>query len=76
MRWKHGQTSHIVVQLARTEAGTVLEIADDGVGLPEPLRPRHGIGLRIMAHRASMIRGTFHVGRGTAGGTVVTCIVP
>jgi signal transduction histidine kinase len=73
---KHGQAKRIIVQLARTEAGTVLEILDDGVGLPDPLPPQRGMGLRIMAHRATMIGGALTVRRGPAGGTVVTCTVP
>jgi signal transduction histidine kinase len=73
---KHGQPKRIIVQLARTEAGTVLEIFDDGVGLPDPLPAQRGMGLRIMAHRATMIGGALTVRRGPAGGTVVTCIVP
>jgi len=73
---KHGQAKHVVVRLARTEAGTVLEILDDGVGLPDPVPPGRGIGLRIMAHRASMIGGSFAARRGATGGTIVTCTVP
>ncbi len=73
---KHGNAKRIVVQLAKTEAGTVLEIADDGVGLPEPLPTGHGMGLRVMAHRATMIGATFTIRRATTGGTVVTCTVP
>ncbi len=73
---KHGQAKRIIVQLARTEAGTMLEIIDDGVGLPDPLPAQRGMGLRIMAHRATMIGGTFTVRRGAAGGTVVACTMP
>jgi signal transduction histidine kinase len=73
---KHGQAKRIIVRLARTEAGTILEILDDGVGVPDPLPPQRGMGLRIMAHRATMIGGTLTVRRGPAGGTVVTCTVP
>jgi signal transduction histidine kinase len=73
---KHGQAKRIIVQLSRTEAGTVLEILDDGVGLPERLPAQRGMGLRIMAHRATMIGGALTVRRGPAGGTVVTCAVP
>jgi signal transduction histidine kinase len=73
---KHGQAKRITMRLARTEAGTVLEILDDGAGLPDPLPAQRGMGLRIMAHRATMIGGTLAVRRGPAGGTVVTCTVP
>lgn len=73
---KHGLAKHIVVQLSRTEAGTVLEICDDGTGLPEPLPVGQGMGLRIMAHRATMISGKFTVQRGQSRGTSIVCVVP
>lgn len=73
---KHGQSKHIIMQPAKTEAGAVLEILDDGAGLPDPLPAQHGMGLRIMAHRATMIGGALTVRRGPGGGTVVTCTVP
>lgn len=73
---RHGHAMDITIQLAKIEAGTVLEVCDDGVGLPDPLPEGHGMGLRIMAYRAAMIHGTLAVRRGAAGGTEVTCILP
>jgi signal transduction histidine kinase len=34
------------------------------------------MGLRIMAHRASMIGGAFNVRRNPEGGTTVSCELP
>lgn len=73
---RHGRAKLIVVQLARTEAGTMLEIADDGVGLSDASPTTRGMGLRIMAHRTAMIGGTFAARRAADRGTVVTCTVP
>jgi signal transduction histidine kinase len=73
---KHGQARHILIRLSRSGTGTQLMVIDDGVGLPEPLPPGDGMGLRIMAHRASISAGKFAVARGATGGTVVTCTVP
>jgi len=73
---KHGHANRIVVQLARTETGTVLEIVDDGVGLSDPSPSGHGMGLRIMAHRTAMIGGSFAARRAVEHGTVVSCTVP
>ena len=73
---KHGHAKRIIVQLARTEGGTMLEIVDDGVGLPDSSRATPGMGLRIMAHRTAMIGGAFAARRATDRGTVVTCTVP
>ncbi len=65
-----------MVSLAATPAGVRLSVHDDGVGLPADGRRGTGMGLRIMAHRAAMIGGTFSVEPEPAGGTTVTCEVP
>ena len=56
---KHGRAKNILIRLDASEESTVLSIKDDGVGLPEALPKKRGMGLRIMAHRAAMIGGTF-----------------
>jgi signal transduction histidine kinase len=70
---QHGKANEITISLTGSDRETTLSIADDGVGLPETLPARRGMGLRIMNHRASMIGGTLSVERAPAGGTVVTC---
>ena len=71
----HGHAKQITIHLAKTEAGTELEIANDGESLPDPLPESPGLGLRIMTHRAMMIGGALTIRRGESGGTVVTCIL-
>jgi len=73
---KHGHPRHILIRLSRSSAGIHLAVIDDGDGLPEQLPQTDGMGLRIMAHRARILGGTFVVSRGATGGTVVTCTVP
>jgi hypothetical protein len=47
------------------------------VWLLTSLRSLHrGLGLRIMAHRASMIGGSFSAEPAPTGGTIVTCSIP
>ncbi len=72
---RHGRARHIEIVLTREAKSVRLSIADDGIGLSEAPRlgRQQGLGLRIMAHRASMIGATFEVCRGEAGGTVVVC---
>ena len=70
---KHGKASQIVIQLETLDDGIVLEVKDNGSGLPDPPPKTAGMGLRIMAHRASMIGATFTARRDGSGGTTVAC---
>ena len=70
---KHGKARNIVIRLETMDEGTVMQVKDDGVGLPASVPRNSGMGLRIMAHRASMIGATFQVGRDDSSGTVVSC---
>lgn len=70
---KHGKSKNIIVQLETLDDGIVLRITDDGIGLPTERNHSEGMGLRIMAHRTSIIGGTFDARRDGAGGTVISC---
>jgi signal transduction histidine kinase len=71
---RHGKARHINIRLDFTGNEIVLTIIDDGIGLPENARNGDGLGLRIMAYRASMIGATFNIERlSSLGGTRVTC---
>jgi signal transduction histidine kinase len=71
---RHGKARHINLRLDSTADEIVLTIIDDGIGLPENARNGDGLGLRIMAYRASMIGATFGIERRSSlGGTCVTC---
>jgi signal transduction histidine kinase len=73
---KHGKAKNINVCLETMDDGISLRVKDDGVGLPALPPKNAGMGLRIMAHRASMIGAKFSVRRDDPGGTVVSCLVP
>ena len=71
---RHGKARHIDISLDSADNGIVLTIIDDGIGLPENARDGDGLGLRIMAYRASMIGATFNIERlSSLTGTRVTC---
>ena len=73
---RHGKARHVNICLDSTEDETVLTVTDDGIGLPENARAGDGMGLRIMAYRASMIGATFHIERlSVLSGTRVTCML-
>jgi signal transduction histidine kinase len=53
-----------------------LTIGDDGVGLPDIPPGGKGMGLRIMAYRASVIGAIFTIERLSPHGTRVRCQLP
>jgi signal transduction histidine kinase len=71
---KHGRARTITMRLTDVGQLTRLTIADDGIGIPQPV-PGNGVGLRIMRYRATSIGASLSVERGPAGGTVVTCTI-
>ena len=72
---KHGKGKNISIQLEALDDGIAMRVKDDGLGLPDSLPRNAGMGLRIMAHRASMIGAIFSAKRDDTGGTVVSCVL-
>jgi signal transduction histidine kinase len=72
---KHGKARNVSVQLETLDDGIALRVKDDGTGLPAPLPKSAGMGLRIMAHRASIIGAIFEAKRDASGGTIVSCVL-
>jgi signal transduction histidine kinase len=71
---RYAQATHCTLRLA-LEAGTlVLDVADDGVGLPAEATA--GVGLASMRERAAELGGTLSITTGPAGGTRVTASLP
>ena len=73
---RHGKARHVNICLDSADNETVLTVTDDGSGLPENARNNQGMGLRIMAYRASMIGAVFNIERLPSRGTRVTCTLP
>ncbi|MEA3212216.1 MAG: hypothetical protein QOE70_5273 [Chthoniobacter sp.] len=70
---KHAAPGEIRIGLERRDGTVVLEVDDDGDGLPEPLPPGGGIGLTVMRHRAQIVGGVLEIGSPPAGGTRIAC---
>jgi signal transduction histidine kinase len=74
---KHARASNIEVALVLREGRTVLEVRDDGVGLPDECE--EGLGLRIMRNRAGVIGAELTIEaaaqrrQSEPRGTLVTC---
>lgn len=65
---RHASARTITVRLSGSPV-LELEVRDDGVGIPDPLPPGTGSGLRIMRHRAGLIGGMLRIERLPGGGT-------
>lgn len=70
----HAAARHAILELAVDDDDLVVEVRDDGHGLPE--LPRAGIGLTSMRERAEELGGSFEVARAAEGGLRVTARLP
>jgi signal transduction histidine kinase len=70
---KHGHCKSISLGLGAVDDEVSLTIKDDGVGLPDQMDQRAGMGLHIMNYRAKMIGASLDVRPGVGGGTMVVC---
>ena len=70
---KHGDCGAISVGLGAVEAEVTLTVKDDGVGFPNSMDLKGGMGLSIMNYRAAMIGASLDIRRGAGGGTIVIC---
>lgn len=73
---KHGGATAIELRLETPGERVRLVIQDDGVGIPEPARRVPGMGLRVMAHRVTVMRGTFAIESVFPHGTRIVCEAP
>jgi len=74
---KHARPRRIELVLDCSSPSTAtLTVHDDGIGRRAAQSRRGGLGLRMMAHRARTVGGSFKLEDDPDGGTLVTCTVP
>ncbi len=71
---RHARASHVAVSLVGTDRDLAVQVADDGVGLPDPL-PRSS-GISNLMNRARNLGGTATWTGNEPTGTVMTWRVP
>lgn len=71
---RHAKPTHVSVRIDATDDTLSIEVADDGIGMPEGHLP--GGGLATMGRRASELGGTCTVTSDPDGGTVVIASIP
>ncbi len=72
---RHAHASRITVALRGSKDGLILEVEDNGEGLPGKTS-EGGMGLRTMAYRARFLEGEFTMAPLPKGGTRIFCRVP
>jgi PAS domain S-box-containing protein len=74
---RHAQANHVDVHLHRSERTLLLEVHDDGRGIPpEALANPRSLGLLGIRERARRLGGTVHIEAIPAGGTIVSLEIP
>ncbi len=73
---KHGKAKNIKTELTVKDSCLTLMVKSDGLDFPTRQIQTKGMGLKIMRYRAEVIKGSVDVGKGTDGGTIVTCVFP
>jgi len=70
---KHGHAKNITIGLIAVRSCLTLTVENDGLDFPAGANHSDGMGLRIMRYRAEVMNSSLEVGKGTNGGTIVTC---
>ncbi len=72
----HAKPSFVEIVLGGNEETAFLLIKDDGSGMTPPAVRHKGVGLRIMAQRATVIGGILSIRPRAGKGTAVICHLP
>jgi PAS domain S-box-containing protein len=73
---KHARPRQIQLSLTHKQGQLCLQIKDDGRGLPIRKKPKVGMGLEVMRHRAQVIGATLEIESKSGHGVQVTCTLP
>jgi signal transduction histidine kinase len=73
---RHSQAKRVTLALRPEGDALLLEVEDDGRGLPPEGERREGMGLRIMQHRAEHLGSNLVITAQPGRGTRVMCLVP
>ncbi|QGJ70012.1 Hypothetical protein PBC10988_17010 [Planctomycetales bacterium 10988] len=71
---KHAEATKIMIHLDENDQRLLLEISDNGVGLPPGIKLGQGLGLRTMPYRATVIGAELEI-QSDESGTSIRCIL-
>ncbi|MCI1678614.1 MAG: nitrate/nitrite two-component system sensor histidine kinase NarX [Ewingella americana] len=70
--FKHANATQISLRLSCEQDEIMMQVTDDGQGIPEDIERQHHYGLIIMQDRAKSLHGQCQITRRESGGTQVT----
>ncbi len=70
---KHSKAKNIIICIKEKNEYLTLTITDDGIGIPDNLKNKNGMGINIMKYRARIIGASFDIFKGENPGTEVRC---
>lgn len=70
---KHSRAQRVVVSLSQNQGEILLQVEDDGQGLPAADGDTSGLGLQIMKHRANVIGATLETRSIPGKGVKILC---
>jgi signal transduction histidine kinase len=73
---KHARADTITLILETDDREAIIEVRDNGRGLPEDVHQQTGLGLRTMFHRCQLFGGSLDIYTHDEGGTRVRCCFP
>lgn len=73
---KHASAGRVTIRLAKKPGRLLLEVSDDGTGLPKDRTGQSGVGLGVMRHRAGVIGAELTIRSRRRAGVTVLCELP
>jgi len=73
---KHAGAEEILIQLTRQPESLILQVRDNGRGLPPDRKTGAGMGLGVMRHRANVMGATLELESSPGQGVNVVCKLP
>lgn len=70
---KHGKAQHVSIVLNRVGDTITVSVRDNGIGFPELLPEKKGMGLQTMRYRAALVGAMLSIVKVPSGGTRVEC---
>lgn len=70
---RHGHASKVTIRMRAMQRCGMLEVRDNGKGIPDTLPERKGMGIETMRYRAEVIGGILEFRRAPGRGTQVRC---